>query len=269
MNMNVLDSFSLKGKVALVTGGAGHKGGYGAQISEALYEAGATVFIASRNMDKLREYAEKFPGMKCLQLDLGSAESVRSCIADVVRECGRLDILVNNAVLRCALEKWDIGDELYDQSFHVNATGLFLITRLAAEDMIKRRQGSIINIASYMGMLGLDPANYVGTGMQTDSDVLPSPAYHYEKGGMINFTRWAASVLGKYNIRVNSVSPIGYSSKRNDSPSRFAINHAATTLLGRLCNSTDLKGGIVYLASDASAFVTGTNLVIDGGYSAK
>ena len=267
--MNVLESFSLKGKVALVTGGAGHKGGYGAQISEALYEAGATVFIASRSLDKLREYAEKFPGMKCLQLDLGSAESIKKCVADIVAECGKLDILVNNAVLRCALEKWDIDGELYDMSFHVNASGLFLITRLAAEDMMTRRQGSIIHIASYMGMLGLDPANYVGTGMQTDGDVLPSPAYHYEKGGMINFTRWAASVLGKHNIRVNSVSLVGYSAKWKDNPSLFTRNHAAATLLGRLCGDEDLKGGIVYLASDASSFVTGTNLVIDGGYSAK
>ena len=267
--MNVLESFLLAGKVALVTGGAGHKGGYGAQISEALYEAGATVFIASRDLDKLREYAAKFPGMKCLRLDLGSADSIKNCIADIVAECGKLDILVNNAVLRCALEKWDIDGELYDKSFHVNASGLFLITRLAAEDMMKRREGSIINIASYMGMLGLDPANYAGTGMQTDGDVLPSPAYHYEKGGMINFTRWAASVLGKYNIRVNSVSPVGFCAEWEKSPSRFTVNHAAATMLGRLCNSTDLKGGIVYLASSASAFVTGSNLVIDGGYSAK
>jgi len=267
--MNVLESFSLKGKVALVTGGAGHRGGYGAQISEALYEAGATVWIASRDTEKLREYAEKFPGMRCAKLDLGDADSIRECVGSVIRESGRLDILVNNAVLRCALEKWDIPGGLFDESLHVNASGLFLITRLSAEDMMKRRAGSIINIASYMGMLGLDPANYVGTGMQTDGDVLPSPAYHYEKGGMINFSRWAASVLGKYNIRVNSVSPVGYSAEWEKSPSRFSSNHAAATMLGRLCNSTDLKGGIVYLASDASAFVTGTNLVIDGGYSAK
>ena len=120
-----------------------------------------------------------------------------------------------------------------------------------------------------MGMLGLDAANYAGTGMQTDSDVLPSPAYHYEKGGVINFTRWAASVLGKFNIRVNSVSLVGYCAEWEKNPSAFTRNHAACTLLGRLCNSTDLKGGIVYLASDASLFVTGTNLVIDGGYSAK
>lgn len=267
--MNVLDMFSLKGKVALVTGGAGHQGGYGAQISEALYEAGATVYIASRNREKLEEYAKKFPGMKTLALDLAEAQSIRECIGAILNEEGKLDILVNNAVLRAALGAWDTASELYDRSFHVNATGLFLITRLAAEDMMKRHAGSIINMASYMGMLGLDPANYKGTGTQTDSDILPSPAYHYEKGGMINFTRWAASVLGKYNIRVNSISPVGYMAEWENNPTVFTRNHAAATMLGRLCNSTDLKGGVVYLASDASAFVTGTNLVIDGGYSAK
>ena len=177
--------------------------------------------------------------------------------------------LVNNAVLRAALAGWDIPSELFDRSMHVNASGLFLITRLAAENMMTRHAGSIINIASYMGMLGLDPANYRGTGMQTDGEVLPSPIYHYEKGGMINFTRWAASVLGKYNIRVNSISPTGYVADWDKNPSTFTRNHAAATMLGRLCNSTDLKGGVIYLASDASSFVTGTNLVIDGGYSAK
>ena len=267
--MNVLERFSLKGRVALVTGGAGHRGGYGAQISEALYEAGATVYIASRSLEKLEEFAANYPGMKCIPLDLADEKSIRDGIAAIIAESGKLDILVNNAVSRVACEKWDIPGELFDESLHVNASGLFLITRLAAEDMCKRRAGSIINIASYMGMLGLDPANYKGTGMQTDSDILPSPIYHYEKGGMINFTRWAASVLGKHNIRVNSVSLVGYSAKWKEKSNVFTRNHAAATMLGRLCGDEDLKGGIVYLASEASSFVTGTNLVIDGGYSAK
>ncbi|NMA42686.1 MAG: SDR family oxidoreductase [Oligosphaeraceae bacterium] len=266
---NVLESFSCKGKVALVTGGAGHQGGYGAQISEALYEAGAIVYIASRNEEKLKEFAAKYPGMRTIVLDLASEEDIRSCIKAIVSEAGKIDILVNNAVLRTALSQWDLPMEDFDRSMHVNASALFLITRLAAENMKLRNEGSIINIASYMGMLGLDPANYVGTGMQTESEAWPSPVYHYEKGGMINFTRWAASVLGKYNIRVNSVSLVGYCAEWETEPSTFTRNHAAATLLGRLCNSTDLKGGIVYLASDASSFVTGTNLVIDGGYSAK
>ena len=103
--------------------------------------------------------------------------------------------------------------------------------------------------------------------MQTDGDEWPSPAYHYEKGGMLNFTRWAASLLGKYNIRVNCVILIGID-PGNKQDSRFLRQHAANTLLGRCSGLDDLKGGIVYLASSASAFVTGTSLTIDGGYSA-
>ena len=97
--MNVLDSFSLKGKVALVTGGAGHRGGYGSQISGALYEAGATVYIASRDAAKLEEFAAQYPGMKTIRLDLSEEDSIRNCISQIVSESGKLDILVNNAVL--------------------------------------------------------------------------------------------------------------------------------------------------------------------------
>ena len=132
---------------------------------------------------------------------------------------------------------------------------------------MKDNGGSIINIGSYMGICGLDKANYAGLGVQTDSDIWPSPAYHYEKGGMLNFTRWAASVLGKYNIRVNCVTLIGLE-PLDGNRSQFHYQHGNRTLLNRCCGNEDLKGGIVYLASNASNFVTGSNLVIDGGYSA-
>ena len=263
--MNVMEMFSLKGKVALVTG-AGDRIGYGAQCAEALYEAGAEVYIASRNMDKLNAFAAEHPGMKVLQFDLEDETQVRNIIPQIIAGSGKLDILVNNAVARTALAKWDLSMAEFDRSLHANASALFLLTRSAAEAM-KSGGGNIINIGSYMGICGLDNANYEGTGMQTDSEVWPSPVYHYEKGGMLNFTRWAASVLGKYNIRVNCVTLIGLEpidGKRN----RFHHQHAGRTLLNRCCGHQDIKGGIVYLASDASGFVTGSNLVIDGGYSA-
>ena len=263
--MNVMEMFSLKGKVALVTG-AGNRIGYGAQCAEALYEAGAEVYIASRNLEKLNAFAAKYPGMKVIQLDLEDENQVKKIIPEIIERSGQLDILVNNAVARTALAKWDLNMADFDRSFHANSSALFVLTRIAAEAM-RSKGGSIINIASYMGMLGLDHANYAGTGMQTDNIEWPSPAYHYEKGGMINFTRWAASVLGRYNIRVNSVSLIGLEPLEGER-SQFQKQHAARTLLGRCCGHEDLKGGIVYLASKAADFVTGTNLVIDGGYSA-
>jgi NAD(P)-dependent dehydrogenase (short-subunit alcohol dehydrogenase family) len=260
-----MDMFSLKGKVALITG-AGNPIGYGAQCASALYEAGAEVWIASRDVEKLKTFTANYPGMKYLPLDLADETQVKNIILQITAQSGKLDILVNNAVARTALAQWVLPMVAFDQSFHVNASALFLLTRIAAENM-KSSGGSIINIGSYMGICGLDHANYDGTGMQTDGDVWPSPAYHYEKGGMLNFTRWAASVLGKYNIRVNCVTLIGLEpldGKRN----QFHRQHAGRTLLNRCCGNEDLKGGIVYLASEASAFVTGSNLVIDGGYSA-
>ncbi len=263
--MNVMDMFSLKGKVALVTG-AGNRIGYGAQCAEALYEAGAEVYIASRNLDKLNAFAADHPGMKVLQLDLEDEEQVKNIIPQIIAESGKLDILVNNAVARTALARWDLPMAEFDRSFHANASALFLLTRLAAGAM-KQNGGSIINIGSYMGMCGLDHANYDGTGMQTDVDIWPSPAYHYEKGGMLNFTRWAASILGKYNIRVNCVTLIGLE-PLDGNRNQFHRQHAARTLLNRCCGNEDLKGGIVYLASKAADFVTGTNLIIDGGYTA-
>lgn len=264
--MKVLDMFSLQGKVALVTG-AGDPKGYGAQCAEALYEAGALVYIAARSEDKMAAFVEKYPGMRWKKLDMTDEVMVKNIIPEIVSEAGKLDILVNNAVSRVACKKWDQPMDVFDESLRANASGLFALTRIASEEMAKHKSGSIINIGSYMGILGLAASNYVGTGNQTDGAEWPSPIYHYEKGGMLNFTRWAASVLGKDGIRVNYISLIGCSSQI-DPESRFGRQHAANTCLGRICNSTDLKGGIVYLASDASAFVTGAHLPIDGGYSA-
>ena len=266
--MNVMESFSLKGKVALVTG-AGNPLGYGAQCAEGLYEAGALVYIASRNQEKLAAFAAKYPGMRTLSLDLEDEESVKAIVPEIVRQAGRLDILVNNAVARTALGTWkSLTMADYDRSMRANASALFVLTRIAAEQMVAQGEGgSIINIDSSMGILGLNPSNYVGTGMQTDGPEWPGPTYHYEKGGMLNFTRWAASVLGKDQIRVNCVILIGIDPD-NKQATRFHRQHAANTCLGRCCGLEDLKGGIVYLASAASSFVTGTSLVIDGGYSA-
>lgn len=262
--MKVLDSFSLKGKVALLTGGAGL---YGRQIAEALAEAGAELYIASRDLPKLESVAAELclAGGKvaALQLDLAAEKSIKSVVAEIIHRSGRLDILVNNAVTRLAVDGWNQPMGKFDESLHVNASSLFCLTRLAGEDMKKRRDGSIINIGSYMGLLGPNPNNYTGTDMMDN----PSPIYFYEKGGMVNFTRWAASVLGEHKIRVNCINPGGF--QTTDQNSEFIKNYSRNTMLGRLADSTDLKGIIVFLSSDASRYITGTNIPVDGGYTAK
>ena len=262
--MNVLASFSLKGKVALLTGGAGK---YGRQIVAALAEAGADTYIASRNLEALEKVAaeERTRGynVTALQLDLEDEKSIFALHEELMRRCGRIDVLVNNAVIRSAMNGWDYPLEAFDRSLHINASALFMITRLFAGEMKKQQSGSIINIGSMMGMVGIEMANYEGTDMNPN----PSPIYFYEKGGMINFTRWAASILGHHNVRVNCVSPGGLQEAAQ--PEQFVKNYSARTQLGRMANDTDLKGIIVFLASDASAYLTGTNIPVDGGYTAK
>ncbi len=262
--MNVLESFSLKGKVALVTGGAGL---YGRQIVAALAEAGAETYIASRGVEALevvaKEEREAGYNVTALQLDLADDKSIQRLHDEIIERSGRLDILVNNAVTRNACDGWDHPLAEFDKSLHINASALFKITELFADDMKKQQHGSIINIGSMMGMVGVEMANYEGTDMNPN----PSPIYFYEKGGMINFTRWAASILGSHNIRVNCVSPGGLRSETQ--PERFVKQYNARTQLGRMANDTDLKGIIVFLGSDASAYITGTNIPVDGGYTAK
>jgi NAD(P)-dependent dehydrogenase (short-subunit alcohol dehydrogenase family) len=241
--LSVLESFSLKGKVALVTGGAGL---YGRQIVEALAEAGAKTFIASRGIEALEIVAQKQRergyDVTALHLDLASDASIEELHADIIERCGTCDILINNAVTRSAHDGWAHDMGAYDISLHVNASALFKITYLFAQNMKAQGSGSIINISSMMGNVGIEMDNYAGTDMMPD----PSPIYFFEKGGMINFTRWAASVLGA-----------------------FVAKYSARTQLGRMANDTDLKGAIVFLASDASAYLTGTNIPVDGGYTAK
>lgn len=262
--MNVIESFSLKGKVVLLTGGAGL---YGRQIVAALAEAGAETYIASRNLEALEKVASEERAREydvtALRLDLESEESIFKLRDEIMKRSGRIDVLINNAVTRSALNGWDNPMEAFDRSLHVNASALFTITRLFADEMKKRKSGSIINIGSMMGMVGIEMANYEGTDMTPN----PSPIYHYEKGGMINFTRWAASILGKDNIRVNCVSPGGYWVPTH--PAQFVKNYSARTQLGRMANDTDMKGIIVFLASDASQYITGANIPVDGGYTAK
>lgn len=260
----VLDTFSLTGKVAVLTGGAGK---YGRQIVAALAEAGAKTYIASRGIEALEKVAqaERNRGfdVTALPLDLSDEQSIAQLRNTVIQKSGRIDILVNNAVTRCACGGWNNALQIYDRSLHTNASALFMITNLFAEEMKKKRCGAIINIGSMMGMVGVEFGNYKGTTMGQN----PSPIYSYEKGGMINFTRWAASVLGPYGIRVNCVSPGGL--EESSHPPEFVKNYSERTQLGRMAQDTDLNGIIVFLGSDASAYITGANIPVDGGYTAK
>jgi NAD(P)-dependent dehydrogenase (short-subunit alcohol dehydrogenase family) len=260
--MNVWDMFSLKGKVALVTGGAGQ---FGKQIVTALSEVGAKIYIASRNFKELEQAVEVYRNegyeVSALQFDLGDEGAILSLKEKIVDREGKIDVLVNNSNLKM-MNGWEDDASAFTESMRVNATGLFMITRAFGNEMLKRGKGSIINIASINGMVGPDRTLY------EDVDV-PGylPDYNFQKGGMINFTRFVASYYGPSNVRCNCISPAGLETERT--PQKFVQNYKQRIFLGRMVNSTDLKGVIVFLASDASSFITGVNIPVDGGYTAK
>ncbi len=261
--MGLLDSFSLKGKTALVTGAAGIAGG---QIARAIAEAGAKTYIASRHLDTLEAAAAAFReeglAVTALQYDQSDEASILALRDRIVERSGGLDILVNNAVSRPMKEGY--GDDLatFAASMQINATGLFAITRAMGDVMAAQGRGSIINIGSIQGMVAPDPAVYKGTPMHGWY-----PDYFFHKGGMINFTRFAASYYGAKNIRCNCISPGGIQTENH--LDTFVENYSERTFLGRLASDTDLMGAVIFFASDASAYVTGTNLPVDGGYTAK
>jgi len=258
--MTVLDSFSLRGKTALVTGGAGR---YGRQIVLALAEAGARTLVASRNLTALEELAggcrESGLDVRAMSLDLADERSILALRDVIAQDMGRLDILVNNAVAR-PVTACDAPAEAIDESMRVNATGLILVTRAMAE--VLTDGGSIINIGSIMGLVGPEPANYRGTALDAWY-----PDYFFHKGGMASLTRFWASCYGPRNIRVNCVHPGGLQSE--DHPDEFLHHYSERTCLGRMAGDRDLMGIVVFLASDASGYVTGANIPVDGGYTAK
>ncbi len=252
--------FDLAGKTAVVTGGAGL---YGRQIVEALAEAGARTLMASRNLQRLRAQAEVFAraglDVTPLEFDQGSEKSVRALCDKVVEACGGVDILVNNAVSR-PMRDWSDPASAFAASMEINATGLFLMTRAFGDRMAGQGGGSIINVGSIQGMVGPDFTLY------EDLDWGAAPDYFFHKGGLLQLTRFAAARLGPHGVRVNAISPGGFYHRQDP---RFVERYNGRTLLGRMANETDLKGAVVFLASEASAYVTGANLPVDGGYTSK
>lgn len=255
--MDVKDLLSLKGKIILVSGGAGN---YGKCIVEGMAEAGGTVIIASRNWDNVKEVSQTFRqkglDVHAMQVDQGDHNSIIALKAEIVREFGRLDVFVNNAVSR-PMKGYDDPIENFAESMRVNATGAMDILREMADLIGAGGGGSIINIASMMGMFGPDLSNYEGTDLG-----YPSPDYYFHRAGLINLTRYLARILGDKNIRVNAVSPGGLF---NHQPKRFLENYCKKVPVKRMANENDIKGLMVLLASEAGAYINGENILMDGG----
>lgn len=261
--MKVLDSFSLKGKVALVTGGSGL---YGRQMVRAMAEAGATTYTASRNIEKLKEFTEKLKNegllVTPLTYDQGSLSSIINLRDEIIKRSGKIDILINNSVYRSGPVE-DLTEENANTDFNINATGIIMMCREFGKTMADQGRGSVINIGSIYGLVGYDDWLYEGTGLLKTGGA----AYYYNKGGMTNLTRFFAGFYGPSGVRFNCIHPGGYETESQ--PAAFKKNYSDKTFLKRLANDDDMKGILVFLASDASSYITGTNIPVDGGLTAK
>ncbi len=256
-----LQLFDLKGQVALVTGGAGI---YGRHIVRALAQAGAHVIVGSRDLRKCEEFTRilQQDGLRAeaAEIDLALESSVRALRDRIISEHKHLDVLVNNAVARAGGDLYDTNAADWEFDMKVNSAGLFLACQIFSEPMLQARSGSIINIASIYGMVGPHFSIY------KDTQLHNSVSYAFSKGGMINLTRYLASLLGPFNVRVNCLSPGGFCTE--DTPRQFAHNYSQHTLLGRMAAPDDIKGPVVFFASAASRYITGQNLPVDGGWTA-
>ena len=253
--------FSLAGRTVLLTGGAGL---FGRGLVSMLAEAGANLVLASRDAAKLQVVAEEETArghqVFAEGFDQGDEASILALKSRIVDRFGVPHGLVNNAVLR-PMKGANGSTKQWEDSMRVNATGLMLMHRHFGHSMAEAGRGSIVNIGSIQGMIGPSYELYDGTTMGD----LP-PDYFFHKGGMLNLTRFYAALYGPRNVRVNCVSPGGFF---NHQPQDFVKRYAEHTMLNRMANDTDLGGAIVFLLSEAAAYITGANLPVDGGYTAK
>jgi NAD(P)-dependent dehydrogenase (short-subunit alcohol dehydrogenase family) len=256
------DMFNLDGRVAIVTGASGL---LGRQHSRALAQYGARLILADIAPDGCQALAAEL-GARVAHCDVTDKQSWASLIGLAIREYGRVDILVNNAAftnqsrspsfgapfLEVPLEDWR-------RILDVNLTGVFLGCQAAGARMLQQGSGSIINMASLYGVVSPNHRMYPGTG------IVQPPAYSISKAGVIALTRYLATLWAASNVRVNCITPGGIFNDHND---LFRERYGTLCPVGRMADETEMRGALIYLASGASSYCTGHNLVVDGGWTA-
>ncbi|MFZ1041253.1 MAG: SDR family oxidoreductase [Anaerolineales bacterium] len=274
--MKIQEKFDLKDRVAIVTGGAGL---LGAEFCKTLAEAGASVAVVDLNIEAAKKVADALTKygyrIKGFGVDITKPDAVKNFITSVLSDFGRLDILVNSAGLdpkfdpdaaSKGIAPGNFEDYPLDQwnaALNVNLTGMFLITQACVKRMIKQgNKGSIINICSTYGLNGPDQRIYIKDGKR----VAFKPVYYtVTKAGVLGFTKYLAAYYADTEIRVNALTPGGV---YNNHEEYFVKNYSAKTILGRMARKDEMNGALLFLASDASSYMTGNNVVVDGGWTA-
>ena len=266
-------AFDLSGKVAIVTGSAGL---LGSGFCHTLAEAGASVVLADNNPEVNERLAATLTDDSCNALavttDIADPASVKSLVVQTMQHFKRLDILVNSAALdpkfdpehqdehAGSFENYALDD--WNQALNVNLTGMFLVTQAAVRPMLEQKGGVIINICSTYGLVAPDQRIYQREGQ---AQVYKPVYYSVTKAGVMGFTRYLAGYYAGKNIRVNALTPGGVYNQHDD---EFVEKYAARTMLGRMADRSEMNSALLFLASEASSYMTGANLVVDGGWTA-
>jgi NAD(P)-dependent dehydrogenase (short-subunit alcohol dehydrogenase family) len=267
--------FNLKGKVAIVTGAAGL---LGQQFVSVLRKAGANV-VAIDIVDDIvgKIVNEDYPGVDAesafFKLNICDKEGVKAMVNKVLNKWNKIDILINSAAIDPKFDKENINknehtfedypiDE-WQKSLNVNLTGTFIITQQVGKIMSRQLNGNIINIASTYGMVGPDQRIYKKSNELEQASYKPI-SYAVTKGATLQFTRYLAAYWQGKNIRVNSLTPGGVENNQED---EFLTNYSYRTPTGRMAKIDELNGALLFLSSDASSYMNGANLVIDGGWT--
>jgi len=250
--------FNIKGQTAIVTGASS---GLGVTFAETLAEHGVNLVIAARRYENLVKVAENLSSKYDVKVvpvktDVSEEEQVIYMVRTAIDKFGSLEILVNNAGIASLSPSVDMSLEEWKKVIDVNLTGVFLCARIAAREMMKKKYGKIVNIASIYGAVG---------------DIFPAAPYYASKGAVINLTRSFAIEWAPYKINVNAIAP-GFFPSEMTAPifqDEKALKHILSrTPLGRTGEPLDLKATLVYLASPASNYVTGQTIFVDGGWTA-
>jgi len=253
--MNVLSMFDLKGDKAIVTGGGQ---GLGREMALALAEAGADVAVVQRRVEVAEQTAEEIRKLGrdsfAMKVDVSKAEDVKNMVAAAKDRFGKIDILINNAGISHHVPAEDMAEEDWDRMIDINLKGVFLGSQMVGHEMVKQRKGSIINIASMSGFIVNRPQ--------------PQAHYNTAKAGIVMLTKNLAMEWAKFNIRVNAIAP-GYmkTPMLKRVPDKIAEEWLSLSPMGRFGEPYEIKGLALFLASKASTFMTGTTVVIDGGYT--
>jgi NAD(P)-dependent dehydrogenase (short-subunit alcohol dehydrogenase family) len=275
------DLFRLDGRVALVTGGAGL---LGRRYCEALLQAGAQGVIGdldgARAASLAAELSPKLTEAMGLRLDVSDAESVRETVDTAVAQFGRLDMLVNNAAftVRGGAERLSPADyfapfedykrEVWDQALSVNLTGMMLCAQAAGRQMLLQDPpgGVMVNISSTYGVVAPDQRLYEGVkSPYGEGSTFNTPvSYAVTKTAVLGLTRYLATYWGRKNIRVNALTPHGVFDNHDDA---FVQNFVYRSPLGRMARNDEYRGALLFLVSDASSYMTGSNLIVDGGWT--